>query len=136
MTTGQALFYLFMWSYNKSFFFLIGSAGSSLLHRLVSSFHKRKLCSHCGVRTSHRGGLSCCRAQALGTRVPRLRHTGFIAPWHVKSSWTRHRAWVPGIGKQILNCWVTRGVQKFHRLLMCEGQKRGNKPSIRREYST
>ena len=35
---------------------------------------------------------------------------GFVAPWHVESSWTRDRASVPCIGGWTLNHWTTREV--------------------------
>ena len=63
---------------------------------------------HCSAQASHYGGLSCCRAQALGlmglssggTRAQQLRfqgsraqaqqwwHQGLVALWYVGSSWT------------------------------------------------
>ena len=50
--------------YNFTYF---GCAGSSLLRGLFSSCSEQGLLSSCGVRASHFGGFSCCRAQALGT---------------------------------------------------------------------
>ena len=52
---------------------------------------------HGGARTSHRGGFSCCRAQALGTRASVVVARGFssfgaqviVASWRVPSSRTR-----------------------------------------------
>ena len=35
---------------------------------------------------------------------------GLVAPWHVESSQTRGRTYVPCIGRQILNHWTTREV--------------------------
>ena len=62
--------------------------------------------------------LLLCGAQALGAwasawlvgfrvQVQKL-CTGLVAPWHVESFWTRGRACVPSIGRQILNHWTTR----------------------------
>ena len=50
-------------------------------------------------------GLSSCGAQVLECR---LWHVGLVVPWHVGSSWTRHRTHVPCIGRRILNRSVTR----------------------------
>ena len=65
---------------------------------------------HCCVQTSHSGGPSCCRAQALGSWAQWLWRTGFVAPWHVGSSQTRDRTHVPCLGRWILNHWTTREV--------------------------
>ena len=46
--------------------FTFGCGGSLLLHRLFSSCGSRELLSGCGARTPHYGGLSYCRACALG----------------------------------------------------------------------
>ena len=56
----------------------------------------------CGMWASHCGGLSCCRAWALGTWVSiQLWLTGLVAPWHVRSSQTRDRTCVPCIGRWV-----------------------------------
>ena len=56
----------------------------------------------CGMWASHCGGLSCCRAWALGTWVSiQLWLTGLVAPWHVRSSQTRNRTCVPCIGRWV-----------------------------------
>ena len=41
-------------------------------------------------------------------RLQRLRDTGFVAPWHVESSWTRDRTCIPCIGRQFLSYRTTR----------------------------
>ena len=46
-------------------------------------------------------GLSSCGSQAL-EKSQQLWYTGFIAPWHMGSSWTRDRTCVSRIGRQIL----------------------------------
>ena len=67
----------------------------------------------CGEWTSHCGGFSCCRAQALGHRVSGVAHSGLVASRHVGSSQTRDRTPVPCIGRQILNHWTTRETPLF-----------------------
>ena len=52
------------------FYFSFGCAGSLFLCKIFSSFGEWGLLSSCSVLVSHCGGLSCCRAQALG-------HAGF-----------------------------------------------------------
>ena len=37
--------------------------------------------------------------------------TGLVALWHVGSSWTRDRTYVPCIGRWILNPWTTWKIQ-------------------------
>ena len=48
------------------YLFIFGCIGSSLL-RAGFSLVAATLC--CGARASHRGGFSCCGAQALGARA-------------------------------------------------------------------
>ena len=48
------------------------------------------------------------RLQALG--LQQLWHTSLVAPWHVKSSWTRDRTYVRCIGSWILIHCVNREV--------------------------
>ena len=43
-----------------------------------------------------------------GARAQQLWHIGFVAMWHVESSWTRDQTCVPCIAKKILNHWTTR----------------------------
>ena len=69
--------------------------------------------SSCGAWDSHCGGVSCCRAQVLGTWVQQLWCMHLDALWHVESVWTRDWTCVPCIGGQILNHWTTREVQHF-----------------------
>ena len=65
------------------------------------------LLSSCGVRASHYGGFSCCRALALG-------HAGLVTLRHVESSWTSYQTCVPCVGRQILNHLTTReGLSTF-----------------------
>ena len=47
-------------------FFILGCAGSSLLHRLFCSCSERGLLSSCSAWVSHFGGFSCCGARGLG----------------------------------------------------------------------
>ena len=44
-------------------------AGSSLLHRLFSSYGKWRLLSSCGAWASHCSGVSYCGARVLGTEA-------------------------------------------------------------------
>ena len=53
-----------MWTINK--LLILGCAGSLLLRGLFSSGGEWVLCFNCGAQASHRGGFSCCRAQAVG----------------------------------------------------------------------
>ena len=46
----------------------------------------------------------------FGSARSLLWHVGLVDPWHVGSSWTRDETHVPGIGRQILNPWITRKV--------------------------
>ena len=46
--------------------FIFGCVGSSVLHRLLSSWGEKELISCCGAQASHSGGFSCCGAQGLG----------------------------------------------------------------------
>ena len=55
--------------FKKKLFFIFDCARSSSQHGLFSTCGERLL-SIRGVQASHRGGFSCCRAQALG-------HVGF-----------------------------------------------------------
>ena len=86
----------------------------------------RELLSSRSARACHRGGLSCWRAQILGqvglsspaSRAPdhQLGNCGLwslVAPQCVESSWTTDQTRVPCIGRRILNCWLTREVQKL-----------------------
>ena len=70
------------------------------------------------IVASHCGGFSCCRPWALGCAglrsysawAQKLLCTGLVALRHVEPSWTRDWTHAPWIGRQILNCWTTRGV--------------------------
>ena len=74
----------------------------------------------CGAWASHHGGLSCCRAQALGTwlqqlwlagsrvQAQQLWYTGLVALQHVRSSQTRALTHVPCVGRWIFNHCTTR----------------------------
>ena len=93
------VFYLFTW---------FGCAGLRCYVGFLS-LRRRGPLSSCGAQAP-RGGLSCCRVQALGPRAQWLWRTGFVAPWHVGSSQTRDRTHVPCLGRWILNHWTTREV--------------------------
>ena len=49
--------------------FVFGCVGSSLLCAGFLQLWRVGATLRCGVRASHCGGFSCCRAQALGTRA-------------------------------------------------------------------
>ena len=68
--------------------FIFDCAGSSLLHRL-SLVTVKGGSAEVRVQASHRIGLSCCGAQALGVPDSVVWHTGLVAPWHVESSQTK-----------------------------------------------
>ena len=53
-------------------------------------------------------GLSSCGFWALGHRPNKLRLTGLLALWHVRSSWTRDWTRVSCIGRQVLYYWAPR----------------------------
>ena len=67
---------------------------------------------------SRRTGFCSCSTQAqelwiIGPRVRSLHQlwcTSSVAPWHVKSSWTRDQICVPCTGRRILFHWTTREV--------------------------
>ena len=99
-----------------------------MLCGLFCSCSEQGLLSGCGVLSSHWGGFSCCRAQALGARVSvvavrglsscdfqalehRLSTCGpqaLVALWHVRSYWARDWTCVSCIGSRILYHWATR----------------------------
>ena len=86
--------------------------GAWALHcreRALSSCGEQGLPSSCSEQASHCGGISCCRAQALGREgFSRCRvHTDLVASRRVGSSQTRDPARVPCPGRQILNHWTT-----------------------------
>ena len=93
--------------YNFIYLFLAVLGLRCCLHRSSS-----------GVRASHCGGFSCCRAWALGhadfssRRLWALEHgpniwwKGFIDPRYVGSSWIRDQTPVSCIGRQILYYWT------------------------------
>ena len=58
---------------------------------------------------SHHGRFSW-RTQALGTQMSVVWYTGFVAPWHMESSWNRDQTRVPCTGRKILNDQITREV--------------------------
>ena len=112
------------------YLFIFGCVGSSLLRTGFLQLWRVGATLHCGAWASHCGGLSCCRAQALGVRASvvaacglqqlwlvgsraqaqQLWRTGLVAPRHVGSSRTRDRTRVSCIGRQILNHCATREV--------------------------
>ena len=86
----------------------------------VSSCTEWGLLSSCGARTSHYSGFFCCRAWAqwLGLSGSRtwaqwLWYMGFVALWHVGSSWIRDQTGVAYISRQIPNCWTAREAHGF-----------------------
>ena len=66
---------------------------------------------HAGFRSCGAWALRCVGFSSCSTRAQWLWRTGFVAPQHVGSSWTRDRTHVPCIGRRILNHWATREVQ-------------------------
>ena len=95
---------------------IFGSVGSMLLPGLFSSCSEWGPPPSCSARSSHCGGLSCCRAQALGHTgfsscsmwAQKLGLTGLGTPRHVWSSWNRDWTHVSCIGRQVLCHWATR----------------------------
>ena len=86
---------------NLHFYFIFGCHGSSLLHWLSLVAVQATLC--CGVWTSHRGGFSCCWAQALeytGSAVVVNRLRGL---WHVEASPRRNQIHVPTLAGGFLS---------------------------------
>ena len=67
---------------------------------------------HCGARASHCSGFPVVEHRLhLGMQAYlSCGHMGLVAPWHVKSSWTRDQTCVPHIGRQNPNHWTTRKV--------------------------
>ena len=55
-------------------------------------------------------GSRCVSFSSSGTWAQWLWCMGLVAPWHVKSYWTRDQTHVPYIERQILNHWTTREV--------------------------
>ena len=51
------------------FIYLFGCIGSSLLCEGFLQLRRAGATLHCGARASHCGGISCCRARALGTQA-------------------------------------------------------------------
>ena len=90
---------------------------SRVLRRAFSSCREHGPLSSCGAQASHCSGFSCCRVPNMGFRcmgfnscsmhAQWLWHTGLVAPWHVKSFWTRDRIYVPS-----LHWTTTREIQK------------------------
>ena len=82
-------------------------------------FSEWRLLSSCGAQASHRGGLSCCRARALGhvgfsgcnKQAQSLWCMGFAGPPHVESPYIRDRSPISCIGGRIPNQWTIREVQ-------------------------
>ena len=103
----------FLFCFNLFF----GCAGSSLLHPGFLQLQWVGAALHCGGQASHRGGFSCCGAQALGCWASVAVAHGLVAPRHVGSSWIRDRTCALCIGRQMLNHWTTREAL-FHSLLL------------------
>ena len=91
--------------------FIFGCAGSSLLHRLLSSRTKQRvfsLVAPCGGVLSSRGGVSLQGLLLWGRdsracRLQWLQLGGFVVPCHVESLWTRNQIYAPCLGRRILN---------------------------------
>ena len=67
--------------------------------------------SYRGVRASHCPGFTCCGARVCRL-LQQLWYARLVAPWHVKSSWTRDRTYVPYTGRWMLYHWTTGKLQK------------------------
>ena len=57
-------------------------------------------------------GSRCTGFSSFSTQAQLLWCLGLVVPWHVESSWTRHRTCVPCIGRWILIQCATREVLK------------------------
>jgi len=95
------------------FFYFLAALGLHCSTRAFSSCSEQGLLSSCGVRASHCGGFSCCRAQALGHICFSSCSKGSVALLHVGSSQTRDWTRAPCIGKWTLNHWTTRDVYRI-----------------------
>ena len=95
------------------FFYFLAALGLHCSTRAFSSCSEQGLLSSCGVRASHCGGFSCCRAQALGHICFSSCSKGSVALLHVGSSQTRDWTCAPCIGKWTLNHWTTRDVYRI-----------------------
>ena len=102
--SGIAKVFFFFFFLINLFYFIyllfLAALGLRCCTRDFSSCHERGSTLHCGARSSHCGGFSCCRAWALGAQASVVvQHAGLVAPWHVGSSQTRAGTHVPCIGK-------------------------------------
>ena len=86
---------------NLHFYFIFGCPGSSLLHWLSLVAVLATLC--CGVWTSHRGGFSCCWAQALEYTGSAVAVNGLRGLWHVEASHRRNQICVPTLAGGFLS---------------------------------
>ena len=68
---------------------------------------------HCGAQAFHCGGFSCCTAQALGMLASVVVVRGLSCPEACGILQTRDQTRIPCIGRQILNHWTTREVQRY-----------------------
>ena len=101
--------------------FIFGCAGSSLLHRLLSSRTKQRvfsLVAPCGGVLSSRGrvslqGLLLWGRDSRACRLQWLQLGGFVVPCHVESLWTRNQIYAPCLGRRILNHWTTRQIPRL-----------------------
>ena len=84
--------------------FTFGCAGSSSLLRRLFLVATIRASPRCGAPVLG-VGFSRCSSQALKHR---LRGGGAQPPWHMESSQTSDRTYVPCIGRWILNHWTTR----------------------------
>ena len=102
-TAVISLFYCYLFVFGALVFVAEGSFSLVQWVGLLSSC--RALISHCG-------GLSYCGAQAVGRSDSVVGARGLGCPMHVGSSWTRGHTFIPLIGRQILNHWITTEVPK------------------------
>ena len=92
---------LFFFKFYIKKLFIFGCLGSLLPGPDFSLAVVRGAALRCGVQASYPLVTEHGQTQKSGP-------TGWVAPWHVGSSWTRDRTCVPGIGRQVRNHWTTR----------------------------
>ena len=72
-------------SFLNFYLFILGCAGSSLLHELFASYGEQGLLSSCGARSSHCSGFSGCKAQT-GSRGHGLQDLWLPGVWDLPGS--------------------------------------------------
>ena len=97
-----------LFSFCFQILFIFGCTRSLLLYSGFLQLQQLGV-THCGVRASHRGGVSL-RSTGFRHRLQQLWYMSCFTPRHVKSSQIRDRTPVLCIGTQILICWATREV--------------------------